>query len=295
MFPTGKTGFGRFFSGLKAFGLEMYGLYYGMYRGIVVSNEDPQGVGRIKVRVPALGQKKTDWMWAWPKFPGPCGKVDDDSYGFYFPPPADGEMVWVEFEVGRVKHPVYTGGWWGKDELPGKVADAAPRAWAMWSLAQHYLTFIDKEDAEEVELAWMAKHKLTMDKDHVLLTTENGTQVELNADGTLAIKDENDNEITTSGSGTEVKAGQAKVVLQDGNAEIHAKTFTWGPGGLTSGAKAMARGEDLVKVLRDLTIILQNFGVDGAAGKSTTDVATKAQLIPIITRLQKTLVPTFKV
>lgn len=280
---------------MKAFGLEAWGMYYGRYRAFVVDNEDPEKVGRIKVRIPALGHKKTDWLWAFPKFPGPCGKVGDDSYGFYIPPPANDTAIWVEFEVGRNKHPIYTGGWFASEELPDKVAAAAPKVWALWSLAQHYLTFIDTEGEEEVELAWMAKHKLTMDKDHVLLTTENGTQVELKADGTFAIKDEKNNEVVSSTSGMEVKAGQAKVILLDGTAEIHAKTFTWGPGGSTGGAQSTVKGEDLVKILRNLVSILQNFKTAGSATNQTTDPATVAQLIPIATRLSKALEPTFKV
>lgn len=297
-FPV-TSPFGHFYARLKEFGLETFNLFYGRYRGWVVDIEEGAEQGKIKVMVPALGQHEGDWIWAYPKFPTPCGKSDEDGetryYGMYVPPPKVGTTVWIEFEVGRTKHAIYTGGWFPKEGLPEKVAGPAPYVWSIWSYAQHYLTFIDKEDEEEVELSWMGKHKITMDKDHLLIITENGTQVELKTDGTLDIKDENNNEIVTSSSGMEVVAGTAKVVLNNGNAEIHAKTFTWGPGGVTSSAKSSVRGEDLVKVLNEFVAIVQNLGTLGGAGSATTDPASKAILGTLIAKLNKTLVPTFKV
>jgi len=289
-----RSPFGKFFSTLKAWGLEGYNLFYGRYRAYVVDNEDPEGVGRIKVRIPAIGHGSTDWLWALPKYPAPCGKVDGKSFGIYVPPPAKDTTVWVEFEVGRVKHPIYTGGWFGKDELPSKIADVAPAAWMFWSIAQHYLTFIDKDGEEEVELAWMGKHKITMDKDHVLITTENGTQLELKVDGTFDIKDEKNNEIRSATNKLEVISGQASVVLENGQATVKATTFTWGPGGVTSGAKASVRGEDLVNVLNQLVSQLANFKVAVTGGVGVTDPSTAAQMLLLVPKLQKTLIPTFK-
>ena len=298
-YPTGSP-FEHFYARLKEFGLETFNLFYGRYRGYVVDIEEGADTGKIQVRLPILGHKEGDWIWAYPKFPTPCGKVTGDGetkyYGMYVPPPKVGTTVWIEFEVGRTKHAIYTGGWFPKEGLPEKIASAAPYVWSIWSYAQHHLTFIDKEGKEEVELAWMGKHRITMDKDHLLVTTENGTQLELKADGTFVIKDEKDNEVISSSSGLEVKAGTAKVLLQSGTAEIHAKTFTWGPGGSTAAAKATVRGEDLVKVLNELVSVLMSFGAVGAGGITTgPDPATIARLSPLIAKLNKTLVPTFKV
>lgn len=289
-----KSPFGKFFSTMKSWGLEAYNLFYGRYRAFVVDNDDPEKMGRIKVRIPSLGHSTSDWLWAYPKFPTPCGKVDGKSYGMYVPPPAKDTTVWVEFEVGRAKHPIYTGGWFGKDELPDKIADVAPAAWMFWSLAQNYLSFIDKEDEEEVELAWMGKHKITMDKDHILIRTENGTQLELKADGTFDIKDEKQNEIKSDSNKLEVISGQASVVLENGQATVKAATFTWAPGGSTASAKASVRGEDLVKVLNQLVTQVANLKVAVTGGVGVTDPSSAAQLLLLVPKLQKALVPTFK-
>lgn len=289
-----KSPFEKFFTTIKAFGLETYNLFYGRYRGFVVDNEDPEKVGRIKVRIPALGHGSTDWLWAFPKFPAPCGKVDGKSYGMYVPPPAKDTTVWVEFEVGRIKHPIYTGGWFGKGELPDKIKNVAPKAWMFWSLAQNYLSFIDKDGEEEVELAWMGKHKVTMDKDHILIVTEKGTQLELKVDGTFAIKDEKDNEIRSATGKLEVISGQASVVLESNKATLNATQFTWAPGGVTTSAKSSVRGEDLVNVLNQLISQLANLKIVVVGGAGTTDPSSAAQLLMLVPKLQKTLIPTFK-
>lgn len=38
--------------------------YYGLYRGVVVDNNDPKNLGRIKMMVPQVsGENVTDWAW----------------------------------------------------------------------------------------------------------------------------------------------------------------------------------------------------------------------------------------
>lgn len=91
------------------------GKYYGLYRGYVVDNKDPEGMGRLKVSVPAvLGiddetEKPLISGWAYPKFP-----VAGNGWGLNLIPPIknpDGSnvMVWVEFEQGDVDYPVWSG------------------------------------------------------------------------------------------------------------------------------------------------------------------------------------------
>ncbi len=39
--------------------------------------------------------------------------------------PAVGAGVWIEFEAGDPARPIWTGGWWGKDQLPKNEAGTA--------------------------------------------------------------------------------------------------------------------------------------------------------------------------
>jgi hypothetical protein len=70
----------------------------GLYRGIVVANDDPISKGRLKLQIPQiLGSSVTDWAWA-SRNPG----APEAS-------PEIGSGVWVQFEGGDPSFPVWVG------------------------------------------------------------------------------------------------------------------------------------------------------------------------------------------
>ena len=72
--------------------------HYGVYRGTVVDNRDPQGHKRIKATVPqVLGSQQTEWIW--PR---------EDAHT-KVAVPAIGQGVWVMFEGGDPAFPVWVG------------------------------------------------------------------------------------------------------------------------------------------------------------------------------------------
>ena len=94
--------------------------HYGKYRGLVTENEDPSGLGRLKARVPeVLGD--VDSGWALPSVP-----YAGDGVGAHLIPPA-GAGVWIEFEAGDVSRPIWTGCWWGQDQIPKDEAGSAAK------------------------------------------------------------------------------------------------------------------------------------------------------------------------
>lgn len=85
--------------------------HYGKYRGIVTNNQDPKNLGRIKARVPEiLSDVETGWAL-------PCAPYTGNGSGVYAVP-APGAGVWVEFEAGDVSRPIWSGCWWGENQLP---------------------------------------------------------------------------------------------------------------------------------------------------------------------------------
>jgi uncharacterized protein involved in type VI secretion and phage assembly len=79
--------------------------FYGKYRGTVVDNKDPNGLGRVQVQVPdVLGTVNTLWAV-------PCEPYAGPGVGFFAIPPI-GACVWVEFEAGNYTLPIWTGGYW---------------------------------------------------------------------------------------------------------------------------------------------------------------------------------------
>lgn len=72
--------------------------FYGVYRGVVVSNKDPKQLGRLILQVPqVLGESKTSWSW------------NIEPANAHFEPPVVGQGVWVAFEGGDSSAAV----WWG--------------------------------------------------------------------------------------------------------------------------------------------------------------------------------------
>ena len=107
--------FSEFLLQIAAYGLESIGLYYGTYRGIVVSNQDPMNCGRLKVRVPQVHGKQTPDVWAFPKAPYAskgCG---------IFCAPDEGTWVYVSFDHGNPACPIWEGGWWGQDDASANM------------------------------------------------------------------------------------------------------------------------------------------------------------------------------
>jgi hypothetical protein len=85
--------------------------HYGKYRGIVSDNSDPTNIGRIKARVSELlGTVDTGWAL-------PCAPYAGDREGQFTVPPV-GAGVWIEFESGDLSRPIWSGCWWGENQVP---------------------------------------------------------------------------------------------------------------------------------------------------------------------------------
>jgi uncharacterized protein involved in type VI secretion and phage assembly len=94
--------------------------FYGKYRGRVVSNTDPDKIGRLLVEVPDV-QALFPSSWAMP-----CVPFAGNQTGAYVVPPV-GAGVWVEFEQGDPEYPIWVGGFWGgTSEVPNLAQGATP-------------------------------------------------------------------------------------------------------------------------------------------------------------------------
>lgn len=85
--------------------------FFGKYRGEVTNPIDPEGRGRIQVRVPdVLGSGGLNWAM-------PCMPWGGDGIGFFAVPPI-GARVWVEFEAGDPDYPIWAGCFWDAGQCP---------------------------------------------------------------------------------------------------------------------------------------------------------------------------------
>lgn len=98
----------KFIDNLLTHGLEYWGKYYSRYRGFVVDREDPLHLGRIKVLVPEIAGHSVIPIWAYP-----IGVFSGENYGAQIIPKFN-DMVWIEFEKGNPRAPIWSLGHHGK-------------------------------------------------------------------------------------------------------------------------------------------------------------------------------------
>ena len=85
--------------------------FFGKFRGRVTDNQDPLSLGRIRAQVPdVLREVETGWAL-------PAAPYAGDGVGVYTIPAVDAG-VWIEFEAGDVSRPIWTGCFWGANQLP---------------------------------------------------------------------------------------------------------------------------------------------------------------------------------
>lgn len=94
------------------YGLEFFGRYYSSYGAIVVDNNDPLKLNRVKLVYPQLIKDDTTGNWAYPK-----ALWGGKNYGIQVLPQV-GDIVYVEFAHGDLEYPMWVHGSYGEGELP---------------------------------------------------------------------------------------------------------------------------------------------------------------------------------
>lgn len=135
--------------------------HYGKYRGTVTDLQDPKSIGRIKARVPeVLPDQDTGWAT-------PAVAYSGDGVGLFAVPPV-GAAVWVEFEAGDVSRPIWSGGWWGSNQVPDK---ATPDVKVLKTASGHTITLDDTSGSEQVVITDKNGSKIVMDQSGIAITS----------------------------------------------------------------------------------------------------------------------------
>jgi hypothetical protein len=114
---------------------------YGIYRGVVQDNKDPQKQRRIKVQVQTTGIEVTDW--AWPMEPS---SIHTDV-------PVVGQGVWITYVGGDPEFPVWSGVF-GKNQGKNKQMFVKPLAdsVSLTGLTAHIIVVKQSDGTSEVDL-----------------------------------------------------------------------------------------------------------------------------------------------
>lgn len=110
--------------------------FYGKYRGIVQAVNDDDKLGRVRAYVPEVYGEDVISPWAMP-----CVPLAGAKHGLVCLPEVD-DGVWIEFEGGDPSRPIWTGGWWGSDDLADDLGKAKARSWV--TTEGHRITLDDE-------------------------------------------------------------------------------------------------------------------------------------------------------
>lgn len=126
----------EFLNTFRLHGLEHFQKYYGTYKGFVAYNDDPENMCRLRVCVPSIYGKSIPEYWALPR-----GVFSGDGLGFVAIP-KEADPIWVTFENGDSRFPLWEYGWFQKGHTP---KDSGPKN-AVFQFAGHRLEFNEKEN-----------------------------------------------------------------------------------------------------------------------------------------------------
>ena len=118
----------------------------GILIGIVESLEDPEQLGRVRVKYPTLGDQLSDWARLVTLMAGP-------DRGARFVPEKNDEVL-VAFEQGDPRRPYILGALWSKpDKPPPDDGKQKENNWRyIKSRSGHILRFDDTDGKEKVEI-----------------------------------------------------------------------------------------------------------------------------------------------
>jgi uncharacterized protein involved in type VI secretion and phage assembly len=152
--------------------------FHGKYLGVVVDNDDPKGLARLRVRVPEVfGDESTGWAM-------PCSPYAGSGIGLAAVPPV-GSLVYVEWPAGdTTRVPIWSGGAWPDGD---GVQDAGPDALVLTTPAGHKVVLRDESGSEAIEIEAASGAKVVLDKNGVQI--EFGSQKLAMTQGSISLND----------------------------------------------------------------------------------------------------------
>lgn len=172
--------------------------------GVVTQTEDPEGLGRVRVQYPALGDKAEGW---WARIASPAAGA---SRGLLMMPLAGDEVV-LAFEQGDPRRPYVLGSVWNGRATPGELVHAD----GSFALASDH--DISLEAGGSASIVAQGEASISA-KSGASLATQGGASIALGQDGAITLKGtkitlqaEGSLQATASGSvqitGSEVQIG----------------------------------------------------------------------------------------
>ena len=197
--------------------------FFGKYRGKVAANKDPLNLGRIQVSVPAIfGEGRQSWAL-------PCTPYAGKDVGFFTIPPVEAN-VWVEFEGGDPDYPIWSGCFWGENELPQNAKVDDPVKVQVFKTDGITITLSNSGNNKgltvEVDKPVVEKPlKMVFNADGIELNNNNKTTAKLMAE-TIELKNGESSTVTIAGDSIQLKESTIEIKLTANSIELNCNPAT---------------------------------------------------------------------
>jgi uncharacterized protein involved in type VI secretion and phage assembly len=155
----------------------------GVVVGVVTNNQDPEKMGRVKVKFPWLSDEdESDWARVATPMAG-------NGRGVFFLPEVEDEVL-VAFQYGDPRFPYVVGALWnGTDAPPADNADGKNSLRVIKSRSGHVLRLTDEDGKEKIEVIdKTGKNSIVIDTSQNTLTITADKDIVLSApQGTIKL------------------------------------------------------------------------------------------------------------
>ncbi len=162
------------------------GLVRGVVTGLVTNLNDPENLGRVKVKYAWLGDIESDWLRVATPMAGP-------SRGLLCLPEVNDEVL-IAFEQGDVNHPYVIGALWNSKDKPPKGNSAVSKDGQvnqriLQTRAGHQIVLDDTSGAEKIAIIdKTGKNKIEIDSKSNSITINVGKDLSSDAKGATTIQ-----------------------------------------------------------------------------------------------------------
>jgi uncharacterized protein involved in type VI secretion and phage assembly len=190
----------------------------GVVIGVVTNNEDPEGMGRVKVKFPWLSDADES---NWARIATPMA---GEERGIFFLPEVDDEVL-VAFEHGDVRFPYIIGSLWNGQQAPPEAnSDGSNNIRVIKSRSGHVIRLNDEDGSEKIEIIDKSeKNSIVIDTAENTITITTDKDITFSAaQGTIKL-DAQKIEIASSAE-TKIEAGSEMKVEASATMNIKGAT-----------------------------------------------------------------------
>lgn len=190
---------------------------YGVITGIVTNNQDPDELGRVKIKIPRIsGEDESNWARV-------ISFMAGKDRGAFFLPEVDDEVL-VAFECGNINMPYVIGSLWNGEDVPPETnSDGENNIRIIKSRSGHIIKLDDTDGEEKIEIVDKNENNMIIiDTKNEKISIKSNKDIEISAPNGTIIMDAKDIEITSSAS-TKIEASSVDLEAS-GNTNIKGAT-----------------------------------------------------------------------